>query len=396
MDKTRFHALVTKYLLPLLGGALQGEEVSSTKQRPVAYIKPNILAVKPYKMSTYRLIIWRSQKFSKEERILAEEMVNEFISFCSVDERYCSELEDGITRRVVVNFLGKSKVLADIIRHLEGWSSQTYEGGRISSVIGLLNNEETNGDGVSLEEFFQLEFSPLISNGFDTIATFDSSGLFIQEEALSTLSDNYTSPFRLSAIADWSVKGVAVVLNRHGEIIVFADGVLKFAKRSGKWYFYAHDPVVSSIKFPRNNRLLREAIYASCLDVSFARSGGCIAVLAHKLETSTLIDMLNMDEIVLFSESAKAKTLKAIINERSVEEIDRRIRQELLSIDGALIINKNGVAIDIGTIVKVPGGSEGGGRLAAAKNLSNLGVGIKISEDGSIIGFEKEVEIFRL
>ena len=68
---------------------------------------------------------------------------------------------------------------------------------------------------------------------------------------------------------------------------------------------------------------------------------------------------------------------------------DRRLRQEILAIDGATILDHNGQILAAGAILKVPGGSSGGGRRAAAVALAALGVGIKVSADGGIEGFRR-------
>ena len=57
--------------------------------------------------------------------------------------------------------------------------------------------------------------------------------------------------------------------------------------------------------------------------------------------------------------------------------------------DGATILDYQGNVIAAGAIVKVGAGSEGGGRLAAAKALSKYGLAIKISSDGGIRGFKQ-------
>jgi hypothetical protein len=64
--------------------------------------------------------------------------------------------------------------------------------------------------------------------------------------------------------------------------------------------------------------------------------------------------------------------------------------------DGATILRNTGDVITAGSIVRVPGGSSGGGRRAAAVQLSKLGLGIKISADGPITGFRNKREIFTL
>ena len=69
------------------------------------------------------------------------------------------------------------------------------------------------------------------------------------------------------------------------------------------------------------------------------------------------------------------------------QDLDRRIRQELLALDVATPLDHNGQVLAVGTILKIQGGSAGGGRLAAAQESGKLGLGITISQDGGILGF---------
>ena len=68
----------------------------------------------------------------------------------------------------------------------------------------------------------------------------------------------------------------------------------------------------------------------------------------------------------------------------------------MLALDGAVVIKHTGEVIAVGAIVQVPGGSTGGGRKAAATELSKLGVGIKVSADGPIEILRNGARIFRL
>lgn len=69
---------------------------------------------------------------------------------------------------------------------------------------------------------------------------------------------------------------------------------------------------------------------------------------------------------------------------RSFYSIEKPLRKEILSLDGAVVVSLDGSFYCIGSIVALSGGSSGGGRTAAAKRLAQIGVGIKISEDGYI------------
>jgi hypothetical protein len=74
----------------------------------------------------------------------------------------------------------------------------------------------------------------------------------------------------------------------------------------------------------------------------------------------------------------------------------RRLRLEMLSMDGATILDREGNILTAGTIIEVGGGSPGGGRTAAAMALARYGTGIKVSQDGPVdiyrVGTSEEVE----
>jgi hypothetical protein len=74
-------------------------------------------------------------------------------------------------------------------------------------------------------------------------------------------------------------------------------------------------------------------------------------------------------------------------NATSFLDLGRRQRLELLSMDGATILQQDGRIVTAGAILQVPGGSAGGGRLAAAQAIAQYGVGIKVSQDGPIAGW---------
>jgi hypothetical protein len=81
-----------------------------------------------------------------------------------------------------------------------------------------------------------------------------------------------------------------------------------------------------------------------------------------------------------------------MIGAQTFQQLDRRLRQEVLAIDGATLLDHHGRILAAGAILQIEGGSTGGGRLSAAKALAKLGLGIKVSQDGGILGFQDEEE----
>jgi hypothetical protein len=79
--------------------------------------------------------------------------------------------------------------------------------------------------------------------------------------------------------------------------------------------------------------------------------------------------------------------LNKVLGGRKFFQLYRKLRQEIVAIDGATVIDYNGDIVAIGAIIKIEAGSKGGGRIAAARTLSNYGISIEISSDSSIKGF---------
>ncbi len=77
------------------------------------------------------------------------------------------------------------------------------------------------------------------------------------------------------------------------------------------------------------------------------------------------------------------------------DAIDRRLRLKPFSMDGAVILDHRGRVLAAGAIVSIGAGSIGGGRAAAARRLSEFGLGIKISADGPITAYKSAAEILR-
>ena len=76
--------------------------------------------------------------------------------------------------------------------------------------------------------------------------------------------------------------------------------------------------------------------------------------------------------------------LYSLVNKKNFIQIDRKLRNELIALDGACIIDQTGRVISFGAIIRNEKGSSEGGRGAAAKSLSQFGMAVKISTDGYI------------
>ena len=76
--------------------------------------------------------------------------------------------------------------------------------------------------------------------------------------------------------------------------------------------------------------------------------------------------------------------MKKLTGGKVFQKLDRKLRGELIAMDGACILNHAGEVYSFGAIIQNDSGSTGGGRGAAAKKLSTYGMAVKISTDGYI------------
>jgi hypothetical protein len=340
------------------------------------------------------LVINRSPTFTGRERKLAGQFISELAAVVKLGAGdYEPELIRAIPRLVVAAHLGGGTRLRSVLERLETWSSQTYEGQRIVAAIGL--DAIPAGTSIALDDLWEEPFGPVLTNGFDTLLVVGSDSQIQGVQQISTSSVSSTAPYRLREVACWA-KGerISVVLNQHGEVLVFQNQSLRFARRSSNWLHYVHETNIRRMSPPKN-RSLREAIYESCLDVSFARSGGCIGVV-NQAELDRVSEIVSPDDLLASLGTYKARVISKVVGGELFQSLDRRARSELLSLDGAMMLDRDGRILCAGTIVNVPGGSVGGGgRTAAAVRLSTLGLGLKVSQDGTITGFRNGSQILK-
>lgn len=396
MHPDELKQLLGLYLAPILDARVLPDVVGSTpREQCFGSLDPNRIAIKAHRADLQRVVLYRPQQFSPVDREIARCFMQELMDmYSSTTAQYRHALIRNLPIRAISRYLGGYPAPALILEQFETWASMTYEGGAITSSIGV--DLEAGDTAVNLTAIFPHDFSAVISNGFDTMLVVNSNGFVTGTGQLSgELVSITNSPFRLNQIADWCGRQrFGFVLNRLGEQLVFRDKQLLFAKRRGNWQIYAHETYITRLH-PRNrNRALRDSIYSSCLDISFARTGGCLIIISsdyiHRI--SELVS--DNDRIDIPPTNPKSKTIKALVTD-SFQNLDRRLRQELLALDGATIIDHDGTILAVGAIICVPAGSDGGGRRAAAKKGSKYGMGIKISEDGEVTAFENGDLVFR-
>lgn len=392
MEELALREIIFKYLLPMFPGShlLDGTVPVTRRVDLASFHDPCTIALSIKVEEEYRILMRRSQQFSHSDVVF----VSWFMDALGKIESHHQEpffaqllanaIPEAISGFVTSRHQQSRQGAFRIIRQLENWAAQTYEGQPITCAIGIDANATTNLSP-TLDEMWAHDFSAVLTSGLDTVLVVTQALNIVSFDALPPPVMTGIAPYRLSQLAEWTNhNGVLFSLNRNGEILVFFKGKLSFAKRRGRWFHFPHDSMAKRLGRIGTNAL-RQSVYETCLDVSFARTGGCIAVVSSGAR-ARLSQIVHNDDM-LGALTIKSRCLTQIVN-TPFPDMDRRLRQELVAIDGATILDHNGILIAAGAIVEVPPGSRAGARWAAAAALSECGLAIKISHDGGISGFK--------
>lgn len=427
MNKEKFCEIIEEFLLPLFtGSSIAGEEHSSNRDAEVAQGKEGTILCKPHKTDEYRIIIRREQPFKKYEVQLARSVLDEIIKVYNynIDEvAYNKSLQQYAMQKAICQSVNPRnyETLLDLVYELSVWATRTYEGNRASFgfIISPRRYNDKDGAEVHFSEILSYNFSAPLTDGKNSVMFLNGLGNLIGYINLPNSNESNTfAPIDLIKIARACKNGrIGIALIENGDLLIFNEQALVFAKSRGAWTCFSHEEMINKIS-DKCEYSLKEAIYLSSLDVAFARTGGCLCCLRKENEETALrhidikdiliedfynkklaqsYDLFDIVEIDESSEKAieyssalattdyiKVNTLRKMIAGKKFHELDRKFREELIGIDGATILDHEGNIIAVGAIVQIDAGSNAGGRLAATRTLAKYGVALKISMDSTI------------
>ena len=304
------------------------------------------------------------------------------------------------------------------------WSQKTYEGKKVpfGIVIDFDKSLPATDNPASFSEFLTNNSSAIFTDGISTGILLDNHGDIISyltlDSSLPPKSARHETfvPSSLSNLAQYCTNNsIGIVLLPTGEILLIKKQEVWFTRRGSKWVSFDWNIVHQCLrpyfkaKATANEKIIEnkiKAIYCTLLDVSFAHTGGCLAISTKRRYDKRLQSLIKdgfidyqkgrIPKEILVKSEKKLKVLMRLLNygissPKTFFQLDKPLRKEILSLDGATVILLNGEVYCAGSIVSVNGGSTEGGRSAAAKGLAELGVGIKVSEDGYIEAYGSNI-----
>ena len=371
MDKNQFIEFLKSNVLSIFTGSeIVGEEESSPRDALVAMGTAGSLLVKFQKTDETRLVIKRSQPFKNFEVNLVRSIVSELLEIYNSDfgkEGYRSVLQQHIIEEAICKSVSESsyETILSIVREITKWGNRTYEGQRalFGFVVCNIKASKQVNPNLHITKILNENFGAVIANGMQTCLKISSDGYLLNFLSVPDSKEtNINAPYDYIDMANvCSGSRVGVALSRTGDVLLFHQKNLVFAKKCGVWTRYSHEEIINRIadKTSEVADSTRKAIYLSALDVSYARTGGCVVhldkdqdenVLKHIDESDLLLENYyikkceqknklsfftegegNAPEIEPYQEFIKqAKCVKTanlikVINGRKFYELDRKL-----------------------------------------------------------------------
>ena len=340
-----------------------------------------------------RFNIRREENFTAHERELLQLVSKKLTPFFNQPDInavvFHSLIESFFDEAVLTAFLSDigshdETLVEKFIEKLSFWRNKTHEGKSVSFgiLVASANSQSVpNASGINLFDVIEEDYMAPVSDGVNSFIEIDGNGTVIGYRQIDTYADASDLPYRFSSLTDVAEK--AVVLTRLGDILLIEHGKLLYVKKDRQWIRYSDtwERRLSATLHIKDERL-RRAIYQTCIDVSFAKTGCVLAII--KPGRFDLSEIIESGVRQSGTYQNKERFFTTVHGGKRFQELPRLVRKELAGIDGSFIINTSGDILSAGAIVKIDGGSPGGGRTAAAIKMSQYGAGIKVSEDGYI------------
>lgn len=303
--------------------------------------------------------------------------------------------------------------LRDVFNSLRTLAEQTYENKSLTfgCIIDPDAQRTATADKVFPGDLLARKRYRALSDGYYTTYIVNGDGKILRYKDLP--SNTATAPPR-SFFPEWcrdmavmsQGKRLGISLTRHGDILIFSTGSLRFTYHFGQWQYWNHTHIIDilrnhsraqSVSTDITSRVVR-AIYRAAVAASFRRTGALFVLLKNK---QTLRDVVrNGDALNDGNRSSLDSIFDSALPGRTIQSMPRNVAVELSALDGGMVIANNGSLLAYGAVLepkkKGRASREEGSRTKAAIGASMYGLALKVSSDGDISCYVKGRRVFRI
>jgi len=209
--------------------------------------------------------------------------------------------------------------------------------------------------------------------------------------------------YQAHARATFAQHSVCVVLSPSRDIKVFAEGAEVFSFHSAAWHLLDLKAKYEIWSDAVGNPSLALRLFQIALDLADAREGALFCVLRDPEDAVPQLvapaDRLDLPALPQLPGAVPVsrREILHLLEGRTATDLDPSVLSTLASLDGAIVVDRDGRLLAAGAILRHPqsdelaqGGFIEGARTTAATAAGRFGPVLKVSEDGEITFYDRE------
>ncbi|HEY7187924.1 MAG TPA: hypothetical protein VH436_15325 [Vicinamibacterales bacterium] len=336
----------------------------------------------------------------------------------AIDDRYVGAFLDPRPYAIEGQRGTRADRIASVIEQLRVAALSSYENRPISTGVLLLG---THGDpcrpGATVpqsapsydESLTAIKSLYRLADGVRTVFLANAEGTLLdiidierwglQATRTATLQVPCAKAYQPHARATLQQGHICAVLSPSREIKLFAEGAELFTFRGASWHLLDLQAKYKLWAEAVGDEALAMRIFQTALDLADARDGALFALVRDLDAVSQLVapaDRLDLPVPERAGQPSR-RDLLDLLEGRSLTDLDPNVLAALASLDGAIVIDRQGRLLAAGAILRHPpspdretDGLVEGARTTAALAASRFGPVLKVSEDGIITFFDRE------
>lgn len=349
-DAIRLKELFSTYMKPLVSDVmLEGPYMEESNRRhdlPVSFDTKHRIRIYFSQNTNVYFTLKRPVPFSIEEKILLEDLVLHVSSYRAMGRDLMTKGLEIVEKCIARNVdAGHADMVYRLICIFSTWAEQKTNKDGIFLNAGIyFNKNKTSGENIFDHD--RHEYLHKLGSVQDMMLVLSNNGMILKWENIARRTKKHTdllAPLSYENIAAWtdSRHKAAICMTPAGELLLFKNKKLLFAKKGRRWRCLPHSLLINNFVMEydsENEKKVRKAVYLTSLDIAFTeKDKNVMLIVGPDRESGKHPSFPAIPTI--------CNAVREIAGSQKFFEIPRRQRAELCLAGGTIILDRNGCII---------------------------------------------------